>query len=142
MSGRMVRSKTAERVAELLGSREGRSHLSEHGWIRGMPVIIGQINEPVDDIMGLVSVHNCPVLVAILDNQGERLRFIHVSPPNDALEIVEETPAHQPICSLFELAEEHGMLEFRVRYWAHTAVANALPDFTPKEQVQMTMLRR
>lgn len=141
MPGRIVRSKTAERVAELLGSREGRSHLSEYGWIQGMPVIIAQLNEPVDDVMGLASVHNCAVLVAILDNQSDQLRFIHVSPPNGALQIVDETPAKTRICTLFEQAEEKGMLAFRVRYWTHTAIANALPVFTPEEQRPMAMTR-
>jgi len=104
-----------------------------------MPVIVAQLSEPVDDVMGLASVHNCAVLVAMLD--GEQLRFIHVSPPNGALRIVDETPANTRICTLFEQAEEQGMLAFRVRYWTHTAIANALPVFTPEEQWPMAMTR-
>ncbi|MBF6670514.1 hypothetical protein FQA45_09670 [Glutamicibacter halophytocola] len=139
MPGRIVRSKTAERVAELLGSRDGRRHLSRYGWAQGMPVIIAQPHEPAEDVMALVSVHNCPVLVAMLDTPCETLRFIHVSPPNAALEIVDELPRNTRTRALFDQSEGQGMLSFRVRYWKYSAVANAVPVYTPETQQSMEM---
>lgn len=139
MPGRIVRSKTAERVAELLGSRDGRRHLSRYGWVQGMPVIIAQPHEPAEDVMALVSVHDCPVLVAMLDTPSEALRFIHVSPPNAVLEIVDELPRNTRTCALFEQSEARGMLAFRVRYWKHSAIANAVPVFTPESRHPMAM---
>lgn len=137
--GRIVRSKTAERVAELLGSRDGRRHLSRYGWLQGMPVIIAQPHEPSEDVMALVSVHDCPVLVAMLDTPSETLRFIHVSPPNAALEIVDEMPRDTRTRTLFDQSESRGMLAFRGRYWKHRAIANTVPVFTPETQQPVEM---
>ena len=49
MPGRLVRSQTAVRVAELLGSREGRRHLGNYGWTQGMPVVMTQPEESLDE---------------------------------------------------------------------------------------------
>lgn len=48
MPGRIVRTKTAERVSELLGSREGRQHLTKHGWAQGMPIVMSIPTEPLN----------------------------------------------------------------------------------------------
>ncbi|QCY48489.1 Conjugal transfer protein TraG [Glutamicibacter creatinolyticus] len=29
-----------------------------HGWVQGMPIIMAKPHEPLDDVMGLVAIHN------------------------------------------------------------------------------------
>jgi len=70
---------------------------------------------------------------------SEALRFIHVSPPNAVLEIVDELPRNTRTCALFEQSEARGMLAFRVRYWKHSAIANAVPVFTPESRHPMAV---
>ena len=120
MPGRLVRSQTAVRVAELLGSREGRRHLGNYGWTQGMPVVMTQPEESLDDVMGLVSVHKRPVLVAMLGKQTGELKF---------LEVVPASAPRSTIKDLFAQAEHSGMAAFRVKYWQYSAVAHAVPHF-------------
>lgn len=129
MPGRIVRSKTAERVAELLGSREGRKHLSQFGWVEGMPVVMSESHEALDDVMGLVSVHGRAVLIAMIDPRSEQLLFLHISAPNPALSIVNSVAEGTNISSLFEAAEHEGMMTFRVKYWKYSAVAHLIPAY-------------
>ncbi len=93
MPGRIARTKTAERVSEILGSREGRRHLADHGWVQGMPIVMAVPTEPINDVMGLVSMHGRPALVAMLDNQLDVLKFLYISTPNSALRAVEDWDA-------------------------------------------------
>lgn len=129
MPGRLVRSQTAVRVAELLGSREGRRHLGNYGWTQGMPVVMTQPLEPLDDVMGLVSVHKRPVLVAMLETQTGELKFLHISEPSPVLEVVPASAPRSTIKDLFAQAEHSGMAAFRVKYWQYSAVAHAVPHF-------------
>lgn len=129
MPGRLVRSQTAHRVAQLLGSRKGREHLAAFGWKPGMPVIMTQPSEKLDDVMGLVSVHQGPVLVAMTEPSTEDLRFLHISEPSPALMVVEPCRQDHAINNLFEQAERAGMSMFRVKYWKYSAVAHAIPVF-------------
>ena len=129
MPGRLVRSQTAQRVAQLLGSRKGREHLAAFGWKPGMPVIMTQPSEKLDDVMGLVSVHQGAVLVAMTEPCTDELRFLHISEPSPALKVVESCPPERAIISLFEQAERAGMSMFRVKYWKYSAVAHAIPVF-------------
>ncbi len=133
MPGRLVRSQTAQRVAVLLGSREGRKHLGAYGWKSGMPVIMTQPTEKLDDVMGLVSVHQGPVLVALTDPRTDVLKFLHISENSPALEVVKESDPGCLIGDLFHDAEHCGMKTFRVKYWKHSAVAHAIPFFADNE---------
>lgn len=131
MPGRIVRTQTAERVSELLGSREGRKHLSAHGWVQGMPVVMTVPTEPVNDVMGLVSMHGRPVLVAMFDTTANELKFIYVSTPNPALQQVELEKESTQIQELFSRTEQEGLMTFRVKYWDCSAVAHPIPVFRP-----------
>lgn len=129
MAGRLVRSQTAQRVAELLGSREGRKHLASFGWKQGMPVVMTHPHEKLDDVMGLVSVHKGPVLVAMTETSTEELKFLHISEPSPALEVVTQSDPDSRISNLFQAAERSGMSTFRVKYWKYSSVAHAIPTF-------------
>jgi len=131
MPGRIVRSQIAERVATLLGSRQGRNFLSGYGWQQGMPVVMAEHSELLDDVMGLVSVHEGPVMVAMLHPQEETLLFLHVSEPSAALEVVNAATSRTRISQLFTRAQETGRATFRVKYWKHSAVAHAIPAIKP-----------
>ncbi|MGH3654637.1 hypothetical protein [Glutamicibacter sp.] len=88
-----------------------------------------QPSEALDDVMGLVSVHKGPVLVAMMEKATGELKFLHVSEPSPVLEVV---PASAPRCKingLFSHAERTGMATFRVKYWKYSAVAHAIPVF-------------
>ncbi|MCZ4149347.1 hypothetical protein BZG21_33525, partial [Escherichia coli] len=65
-----MRSTIAELVSEVISSRQGRAQLSAHGWIQGMPIVIAQSGESVNDVMSLVAAHQPPVLVATLDPEN------------------------------------------------------------------------
>lgn len=129
VAGRIVRSKTAERVTELLGSREGRKHLSQYGWVEGMPVVMSESQEALEDVMALLSVHGRAVLVAMLDPRSADPLFLHVSAPNPALSIVNSVAQGTSIGALFEAAEHEGMMTFRVKYWKYSAVAHLIPAY-------------
>ncbi|WP_333615312.1 hypothetical protein [Glutamicibacter sp.] len=134
----MVRSKIAELVAELLGSREGLDHLSEYGWVQGMPVVMATPNEPLDDVMGLVSIHGRAVLVAMEDVETEDLRFVHVSMPCPFLHVVAATSSGTTTGSFFDRVKHESMVTFRVQYWKHSAVANAVPISAPRSVAKQT----
>lgn len=129
MPGRIVRTKTAERVSELLGSREGRQHLTKHGWVQGMPIVMSIPTESLNDVMGLVSMHGRPVLVAMLDSTLDELKFLYVSTPNPALRSVDVEKDSSPISDLFARAEQHGLVTFRAKYWDASSVAHPVPVF-------------
>lgn len=130
MPGRIVRSKIAERVADLLGSREGREYLSQYGWVQGMPVVMATANELLSDVMGLVSVHGRAVLIAMASPETEELHFVHVSTPSPVLNEVAPSSADALVGSFFERVERESMVTFRVAYWKYSAVANAIPAFS------------
>ncbi|MHC6176508.1 hypothetical protein [Glutamicibacter sp. X7] len=129
MPGRIVRSRTADLVAEVLGSREGREHLSQYGWVQGMPIVIATPKELLSDTMGLASVHGRAVLIALLNEDNGELNFMHVSVPNAGLAVVEAHAADATIQSLFEQVAHDGVATFRVEYWQHSAVAHWIPVF-------------
>lgn len=131
MPGRIIRTQTADRVTELLGSREGRKHLAAHGWVLGMPIVMAAPTEPINDVMGLVSMHGQPVLVAMVDTNADALKFLYVSTPNPALQQVDKEKDSTPILELFGRAEEEGLVTFQVKYWDSSAVAHPIPAFQP-----------
>lgn len=129
MPGRIVRTKTAERVSELLGSREGRRHLSEFGWVQGMPIVMTVSTESVNDVMGLVSMHGRPVLVAMIEPVSDELKFLYVAMPNPALETVACEKDSELISNLFQRAELNGLVTFRSKYWESSTVTHPIPTF-------------
>lgn len=136
MPGRIVRATTAERVSELLGSREGRRHLTAHGWVQGMPVVMAAPAETLNDVMGLVSLHGCSVLIAMIDVQSDELKFVHVSTPNPALRSVSVEKDRTRAQELFTRTENEGLVTFRVKYWESSAVAHPLPVFRPATETK------
>lgn len=136
MPGRIARTTTAERVSELLGSREGRRHLAAHGWVQGMPVVMAAPAETLNDVMGLVSLHGCSVLIAMIDGQSDELKFVHVSTPNPALRVVSLEQDRTRAQELFTRTENEGLVTFRVKYWESSAVAYPLPAFLPSTETK------
>lgn len=129
MPGRIVRSRTADQVTQLIESREGRKHLRSHGWKEGMAIVMTQPSEPLEDVMGLVSVHRGAVLVALIDGTSKDLRFVHVSETAAALHVVAQSAPNTLFGEFFDALKLTGTVTFRVRFWKHSAVAHALPLF-------------
>lgn len=136
MPGRIARTKTAERVSELLGSREGRAHLKNHGWEQGMPVVMAVPSESLNDVMGLVSMHNRPVLIAMLDTRTDTLKFLHLCVPNPALRCVDAEDNAAQISDLFNRCEREGLVTFRSKYWEASSVAHPIPAFEPAPETK------
>lgn len=129
MSQLIGRSQTAEKVAELIGSEEGRQHLAQFGWAKGMPVVMAQPSDSFEDVIALASVHGRAVLLAMLEPVTGHLRLLHLSEPNSALQIVEPHKPETIIRVLFDEVQKSGMATFRIRYWQYSAVAHAVPRF-------------
>ncbi|UYQ78889.1 hypothetical protein OF385_07055 [Glutamicibacter sp. JL.03c] len=85
--------------------------------------------EDLDDVMGLVSVHRQPVLVAMINAETDELKFLHVSEPSPVLEVVPPRSPRTTIKDFFSEAEHRDLVSFRVKYWQHSAVAHAIPVF-------------
>lgn len=132
MPGSITKSKTAQRVAELLGAREGREHLNQYGWVQGLPIVMATTAEKLIDVMGLVSIHERAVLIALASAENHQVQLMHVSMPNAVLRVVAAADEEAMIESLFDLVARQEMTEFRVKYWAHSAVAQRIPPFVPQ----------
>ncbi|QCY48600.1 SDR family oxidoreductase [Glutamicibacter creatinolyticus] len=128
MTNRMVRSRTAELVAEVLGSRYGRKHLESHGWVPGTPIIMTRSDEPLEDVMALVSLHETPVYVAMLEQEPERLCLLRVTLGTSALEVVNVWGKDETIGCLYEKVVPKLWETFRVRFWRYSAVALRVPE--------------
>lgn len=125
MPGRIVRSQTAQRVAQLVDSRTGRNFLTSCGWRQGMPIVMTQPTETVDEVMGLVSVHMGPALVALIED--DELVFLHISETCDSLRIVDIVPDGLCVSQFLTMVRDGGHQTFRVKYWKYSAVAHVLP---------------
>lgn len=126
MSGRFVRSKIAELVSEVIGSRQGRAQLSAHGWIQGMPIVIAQPGEPVNDVMSLVAAHQPPVLVATLDPENNDLWFLYVAIGCSSLKVVDPLESHTTIAQLYKAALGSSFLTFRIKQMPTSSMAHAM----------------
>lgn len=126
MPGRYVRSATAIRVSEFLGSRAGRRYLETHAWTEGMPIIISQSHESLTDAMSLVATQGNVALVAFLDPATAELRFIYVSLPNRALGIVPPEPPQRTVADLYQAAAQSFAYTFRIASWKFSAIAHAI----------------
>ncbi|MFD1377331.1 hypothetical protein ACFQ4U_13450 [Micrococcus antarcticus] len=128
MAGRIARTQTALRVADFLATREGKTHLSQYGWVPGMPIVMTRATESADDAMGMVSIHGRAALVAMLDPLTSELRILHITTPQPALKKVRVSPAGLTMGDLFEQLASTLIVELRVRFWNHTAVAHIIPS--------------
>lgn len=128
MPGRFVRSKIAEQVADVIGSRQGRQLLEQHGWSQGMPIVMAQPNEKLADAMALVCVQEPPVLLATLDPVTEELCFMYIAIGCDALEVVGTRKKDSSTMDLYvEALQRESFLTFRLDGHVHSSVAHALP---------------
>lgn len=137
MPGRIVRTRTAVRVADFLATREGKAHLSSYGWAQGMPIVMTQPSESLNDAMGMVSIHGRAVLVAMLDPQTEELLMLHITPPQTALKVAKVWSDQLTMGEFFQRLGTENVGEFRVKFWKHTAVAHQIPT-CPAMQSQNT----
>ncbi|UTM45889.1 hypothetical protein [Glutamicibacter mysorens] len=127
MPGRIVRTRTAVRVADFLATREGKAHLSDYGWAQGMPIVMTQPAETLNDAMGMASIHGRAVLVAMLDPQTEELHMMHVTVPQAALKVTKACADRLTMGEFFERLATELIAEFRVKFWKNTAVAHKIP---------------
>ena len=127
MPGRIARTRTAVRVADFLATREGKSHLSDYGWAQGMPIVMTQPAESLNDAMGMASIHGRAVLVAMLDPQTEELHMMHVTVPQAALKVTRACADRLTMGEFFERLATELIAEFRVKFWKNTAVAHKIP---------------
>ena len=128
MPGRIIRTRTAGKVADFLATREGKNHLSAYGWFPGMPIVVTQAEESLLDAMAMVSVHGQAVFIAMLDPHTQDLRMMHISTPQAALRVVTPTPDRLTVKEFFDHVDENKLAEFRVKHWKHTAIASILPS--------------
>lgn len=130
MPGRIIRTQTAVRVADFLATREGKAYLSNYGWGPGMPIVMTQPTESLNDAMGMASIHGCAVLVAMLDPGTEELHMLHITTPQVALKVTTACPDKITMGEFFERLATETVVEFRVKFWKHTAVAHKIPTCT------------
>ncbi|MGV2855166.1 hypothetical protein ACNPON_00180 [Glutamicibacter sp. AGC13] len=127
MPGRIARTRTAVRVADFLATREGKSHLSDYGWAQGMPIVMTQPAESLNDAMGMASIHGRAVLVAMLDPRTEELHMMHVTVPQAVLKVTKACADRLTMEEFFERLATELIAEFRVKFWKNTAVAHKIP---------------
>jgi hypothetical protein len=126
MPGRFMRSKIAELVSEAIGSRQGREHLSAHGWVQGMPIVIAQPEEIVKDVMSLVAAHQPPVLVATFNPEDNELWFLYVAIGCTALKVEDPLEEHTSIGELYKMAVGSSFLTFRIDQMPTSSVVHAM----------------
>ncbi len=127
MPGRVFRTQTAVRVADFLATREGKAHLSNYGWAPGMPIVMTHSVESLNDAMGMVSIHGCAVLVAMLAPQTGELHLLHVTTPQPALKVVKLCEDTRTMGEFFDHFTTESIAEFRVKFWKYSAVAHKIP---------------
>ncbi|MGZ2224020.1 hypothetical protein [Glutamicibacter nicotianae] len=93
-----------------------------------MPIVMTRATESVEDAMGMVSIHSRAALVAMLDPATKDLRMLYVSTPQAALKKVRATPPGRTMGDLFEQLGSALIIELRVKFWHHTAVAHIIPS--------------
>lgn len=141
MPGRIDRTQTAVRVADFLATREGKAHLSDFGWAPGMPIVMTQPAESLNDAMGMVSLHGRAVLIAMLDAHTEELLMAHVTIPQAALTVTKAATDRLTMGEFFDHLTTQSIAEFRAKFWKHTAVAHKIPTCTAMRTVNATAAR-
>ena len=130
MVGPLVRSKTAAVMAQLVASRAGRRLLETHGWRPATPIVVARYDEPLNDVMVLVGVHDYPLLLAMLEPRTQNLCLVHVTFCCPDLQVVPVVPDCYTAGQLHQEAVATSLLTFRAKYWEHSAVAHAYPEVT------------
>ncbi|MGO2079879.1 hypothetical protein ACTXPG_07430 [Glutamicibacter arilaitensis] len=141
MPGRIVRTQTAIRVADFLATREGKAHLADYCWTPGMPIVMTQPAESLNDAMGMVSIHGRAVLVAMLDPQTDELHLMHVTVPQPALQVAKPSSDRLTVGEFFHRLGTELMTEFRMKFWKHTAVAHKIPACAAMQSQNTTTAR-
>ncbi|WP_334122138.1 hypothetical protein [Glutamicibacter sp.] len=138
MPGRIARTRTAVRVADFLATREGKAHLSNYGWAPGMPIVMTQPSEPLNDAMGMVSIHGRAALIAMLDPQTEELLMLHITAPQAALKVAKVCADRMTMGEFFQRLALETIAEFRVKFWKYTAIAHKIPTCTAMQSQNAT----
>ncbi|WP_417367685.1 hypothetical protein [Glutamicibacter arilaitensis] len=122
-----LRSNATRRITELLNSHEARRHLSTYGWTDGMPVVIAEPHELVEDVMGFISTQGRAVLLVLCGTEPDDLQIWHVTVPSPVFPEVPALAADSTVGDLCRRNSESRLTTFRVGYWAHSAAIHEIP---------------
>jgi hypothetical protein len=122
-----LRSNATRRITELLNSHAARRHLSTYGWTEGMPVVIAEPHELVEDVMGFISTQGRAVLLVLCGGEPDNLQIWHVTVPSPIFPEVPALPAESTMGDLCRRNSESRLATFRVGYWAHSAAIHEIP---------------
>lgn len=117
MPDRIVGSKAARWVQELLDARQGREYLRQYGWTEGLPIVVAYPSELIDDVMGIMSSQKRPGLVAMCEEKSGKICLLHISRPSAALITVDAEAPRARMVDLFERAKRENMLTFELVRW-------------------------
>ncbi|GAA3301857.1 hypothetical protein GCM10017709_14590 [Glutamicibacter nicotianae] len=123
------RTRAMQRVEELLHCPEARTLLTSYGWFEGTPVVFAQYADPVDEVMGFVSVHGRAVLMVVDDGQTDEPRLWHITVPSPLFPKVPPLPAGTTISELCSRRRTEKLMPFRVAFWSHSAAIHEIPCF-------------
>ena len=133
------RIRAMQRVEELLHCPEARTLLTLYGWFEGTPVVFAQYADPVDEVMGFVSVHGRAVLMVVDDGQTDELQLWHITVPSPLFPKVPPLPAGTTISELCNMHRTEKLMPFRVAFWSHSAALHEIPCFVRNDRsVQAT----
>ncbi|MGZ2223995.1 hypothetical protein [Glutamicibacter nicotianae] len=118
-----------QRVEKLFQCPEARTHLTAYGWMEGMPVVFARRADPVDEVMGFVSVHGRAVLMVLEDGLTDELQLWHVTVPSPLFPKVPHLPAGTTISELCSRRRTEKLMPFRVAFWSHSAAIHEIPCF-------------
>ncbi len=124
-----LRSHTSQRISELLSSPEARRHLASYGWTEGMPVVMADRAELLDDVMGFVSIHGRAVLLALGEAESDNLELWHITIPSPIFTRVAPLPPETTLGDLCVRNRQSRLSPFRVSFWAHSAAIHEVPCF-------------
>ena len=123
-----------QRIEKLLHCPEARTHLTAYGWMEGMPVVFAQRTDPVDEVMGFVSVHGRAVLMVLDDGPTDDLQLWHITVPSPLFPKVPHLPAGTIISELCSRQHTEKMMPFRVAFWSHSAAIHEIPCFVRSDR--------
>lgn len=116
-------------VERLSHCPEARTHLAAYGWMEGMPVVLAQHDDPVDEVMGFVSVHGRAVLMVVAGGQTDELQLWHITVPSPLFPKVAHLPAGTAISELCSRQRTAKLMPFRVAFWSQSAAIHEIPCF-------------
>ncbi len=129
MPGRIIRTQTAQRVAQVLATNKGKEYLGLFGWKAGVPIVMTQASESLADAMGLASIHGRAVFIAMIDRHTDELMMLHLSTQQPDLRTVGAMPQEMGMGEFFgKLTQADGAMTFRVPQWKYSVVAHKIPS--------------